>query len=118
MTARKIIIDTDPGHDDAVAILLAFAAPDELDVVAITTVAGNVPLDLTTRNAPMMCELVGRTDVPVYVGLIRPMVRDLVTAKYVHGESGNDGAGLLEPTSTVAAGLAVDAIIEMTMSAN
>ena len=118
MTARKIIIDTDPGQDDAVAILLALASPDELDVVAITTVAGNVPLALTTRNALMMCELVDRTDIPVYAGSIRPMVRPLVTAEYVHGESGIDGAGLPEPTMAVREGHAVDAIIEMIMSAD
>lgn len=118
MSSRKIIIDTDPGQDDAVAILLALASPDELDVVAITTVAGNVPLALTTRNALMMCELAGRTDVPVHAGSIRPMVRDLVTAEYVHGESGIDGAGLAEPTMAVAEHHAVDAIIEIIMSAD
>jgi len=116
MTARKIIIDTDPGQDDAVAILLALASPDELDVVAITTVAGNVPLVLTTRNALMMCELAGRTDVAVHAGSVRPMVRDLVTAEYVHGASGIDGADLAEPTMAVAGGHAVDAIIEIIMS--
>ncbi len=118
MTARKIIIDTDPGQDDAVAILLALASPEELDVVAITTVAGNVPLALTTRNALTMCELAGRTDIPVHAGSIRPMVRDLVTAEYVHGKSGIDGAGLPEPTMVVTEGHAVDAIIELTMSAD
>ena len=81
---RRIVIDTDPGQDDAVAILTALASP-ELDVVALTTVAGNVPLALTTRNALMMCELAGRLDVPVYAGCDRPMARDLVTAEYVHG---------------------------------
>ena len=117
MTARKIIIDTDPGQDDAVAILLALASPDELDVVAITTVAGNVPLPLTTRNALMMCELAGRTDLPVYAGSERPMVRDLVTAEYVHGATGIDGAGLPEPTMEVRDGHAVDAIADMVMAA-
>jgi purine nucleosidase len=86
MTPRRIIIDTDPGQDDAVAILLALASPEELDVVAITAVAGNVPLELTSRNALMMVELADRTDVPVYAGAVRPMVRDLVTAEYVHGK--------------------------------
>jgi purine nucleosidase len=117
MTPRKIIIDTDPGQDDAVAILLALASPEELDVVAITTVAGNVPLPLTTRNALMMCELAGRTDVPVYEGSVRPMVRDLVTAEYVHGATGIDGAGLAEPTMEVSDGHAVDAIVDIVMAA-
>ncbi len=117
MTARKIIIDTDPGQDDAVAILLALASPEELDVVAITTVAGNVPLPLTTRNALMMCELAGRTDVPVYAGSDGPMVRDLVTAEYVHGATGIDGAGLPEPTMEVRQRHAVDAIVDIVMAA-
>ena len=117
MTARKIIIDTDPGQDDAVAILLALASPDELDVVAITTVAGNVPLPLTTRNALMMCELADRTDLPVYAGSVRPMVRDLVTAEYVHGVTGIDGAGLPAPTMEVREGHAVDAIVDIVMAA-
>jgi purine nucleosidase len=117
MTARKIIIDTDPGQDDAVAILLALASPEDLDVVAITTVAGNVPLALTTRNALMMCELADRRDLSVYAGAIRPMVRELVTAEYVHGASGIDGAGLPEPTMKVADDHAVDAIIDIVMEA-
>jgi purine nucleosidase len=118
MTARKIIIDTDPGQDDAVAILLALASPEDLDVVAITTVAGNVPLALTTRNALMMCELANRRDLPVYAGSIRPMVRELVTAEYVHGASGIDGAGLPEPTMEVASQHAVDAIVDIVMAAS
>jgi len=118
VTPRKIIIDTDPGQDDAVAILLALASPDEIDVVAITAVAGNVPLALTSRNALMMVELCERTDIPVFAGAIRPMVRDLVTAEYVHGKSGIDGADLPEPTTPLAPGHAVDAIIELVMGAD
>ncbi len=76
MAARKIIIDTDPGQDDAVAILLALASP-EVQVLAITAVAGNVPLDLTQKNARIICELAGRTEVPVYAGCDRPLARDL-----------------------------------------
>ena len=68
MPPRKIIIDTDPGQDDAVAILLALASPEDIDVLGITTVAGNVPLDLTSKNARIICELAGKTDVPVYSG--------------------------------------------------
>jgi len=113
---RKIIIDTDPGQDDAVAILLALASPDELDVVAITAVAGNVPLDLTTVNALKMVELAGRPDVPVYAGAPAPMVRPLITAEYVHGATGIDGADLPDPTTPLAGGHAVDAIVDIVMS--
>ncbi len=111
-----IIIDTDPGQDDAVALLLALASPDELDVVGITSVAGNVPLELTTRNCLMLTELADRTDVPVYGGCDAPMVRPLITAEYVHGQSGIDGANLPEPSIVVAEGHAVDFIIEAIMS--
>jgi purine nucleosidase len=108
-----IIIDTDPGQDDAVAILLALASPEELDVLAITAVAGNVPLDLTVINSLALVELAGRTDVPVYRGSVRPMVQELITAEYVHGPTGLDGADLPTPTTTEAPGHAVDRIIEM-----
>lgn len=116
MTPRRIIVDADPGQDDAVAILLALASPAELDVVAITTVAGNVPVSLTSHNALMLVELSGRTDVPVFAGSVRPMVKGLVTAEYVHGASGIDGSGLPEPTTQLASGHAVDAIVEIVMS--
>ncbi|MGV6839732.1 MAG: nucleoside hydrolase [Planktomarina sp.] len=95
--AQKIIIDTDPGQDDAVAILLALASP-ELEVLGITTVAGNVPLDLTTRNAKMICELAGRPDVPIYEGAAKPMRQHLVTAEHVHGNTGLNGADLPAPS--------------------
>jgi purine nucleosidase len=110
---RKIIIDSDPGQDDAVAILLALASPEELDVLAITSVAGNVPLSLTTENSLKLVELAGRPEVPVFAGCDRPMARELVTAEYVHGETGLDGAELPEPTTAVAEGHAVDKIIEL-----
>ncbi len=80
MPARRIIIDTDPGHDDAFAILAALASP-ELEVLAITTVAGNVPLDKTTYNALRLRELAGAPAIPVYRGCSRPMVNELVTAE-------------------------------------
>ncbi len=112
---RPIIIDTDPGQDDAVALLLALAVPDRLDVLGITTVAGNVPLDVTTRNALMMTEVAGRTEVGVYAGCDRPMVRDLVTAEYVHGKTGIDGADLPEPMTAARRQHAVDFIIETVM---
>ena len=108
---RKIIIDTDPGQDDAVAILLALASP-ELDVLGITAVAGNVPLALTEKNARKICELAGRPDVPVYAGSVRPLVRDLVTAEYVHGKTGLDGPDLPEPTMPLQEAHAVDFLID------
>ena len=111
MIARKIIIDTDPGQDDAVAILLALASP-ELDVLGITAVAGNVPLPLTQKNALIVCELAGRTDVPVYAGCDAPMLRKLVTAEHVHGKTGLDGPQLPEPTMPLQAQHGVDYIIE------
>ncbi|WP_379066593.1 nucleoside hydrolase [Mesorhizobium sp. UC22_110] len=111
---RKIIIDTDPGQDDAVAILLALASP-ELDVVGITAVAGNVPLRLTEKNALKICELAGRRDVMVFSGAIRPLVRQLVTAEHVHGKTGLDGPDLPEPTMKLQEQHAVDFIVETLM---
>ena len=108
---RKIIIDTDPGQDDAVALLLALASP-ELDVLGITTVAGNVPLALTQRNARIVCELAGRSDMPVFAGAARPMVRPLVTAEYVHGKTGLNGPELWDPTMPLRKEHAVDFIIK------
>src|SRR4030095_420880 len=95
--ARPIIIDTDPGQDDAVAILLALASPAELEVLGIVAGAGNVPLALTQRNARIVCELAGRPEIPVYAGCARPLHRDLVTAEYIHGKTGLHGSGLPEP---------------------
>ena len=112
MSPSKIIIDTDPGQDDAVAILLALASPEEIEVLGITAVAGNVPLHLTARNARIICELAGRTDVPVFSGCDRPLVRPLVTAEHVHGKTGLDGPDLPEPTMPLADAHAVDFIIE------
>lgn len=112
MAPRKIIIDTDPGQDDAVAILLALASPEDLDVLGITAVAGNVPLDLTAKNARIVCELAGKVDVPVYAGCDRPLGRDLVTAEHVHGKTGLDGPDLPDPTMSLQDGHAVDWIID------
>lgn len=109
--AQKIIIDTDPGQDDAVALLLAFASP-ELEILGITTVAGNVPLDLTQRNARIICQIAGRGDIPVHAGCDAPLARALITAEYVHGKSGLDGIELFEPDTPLASGHAVDFIIE------
>jgi purine nucleosidase len=109
---RKIIIDTDPGQDDAAAIMLAFGSPDELKVLGITTVAGNVPLSYTSRNARIICELCDRTDMKVFSGADRPLVRPLVTAEHVHGKTGLDGPVLDEPTMPLQAQHAVDFIVE------
>ncbi|MSO71185.1 MAG: nucleoside hydrolase [Alphaproteobacteria bacterium] len=98
MAARPIIIDCDPGQDDAVALLLALASPADLDIRGITAVAGNVPLALTERNARLMVELSGRKDVRVFAGCSRPMLRKLVTAEAVHGQTGLDGCPIHAPT--------------------
>jgi purine nucleosidase len=115
MAPTKIIIDTDPGQDDAIALLLALASP-ELEVVGVTCVAGNVPLSLTTRNALLVCELAGRGDVPVFAGCDRPMIRSLVTAEEVHGRTGLDGPDWDEPVGSVTDAHAVDWIVETLMS--
>lgn len=109
--ARKIIIDTDPGQDDAVAILLALASP-ELDVLGLSVVAGNVPLALTELNARKICELAGRADLPVYAGCDAPLMRKLVTAEEVHGKSGLDGVELPAPVMQLQPQHAVDFIID------
>jgi purine nucleosidase len=107
---RDIIIDTDPGQDDAVAILLALAS-EELNVLGLTCVAGNVPLERTSYNARQVCELAGRADLPVFAGCDRPMGRGLVTAEHVHGDSGLDGAPLPAPVMDLQSTHAVDFII-------
>ncbi len=109
--AQKIIIDTDPGQDDAVAILVALAS-EELDVIGITAVAGNVPLSLTEVNARKICELVKRPDIRVFAGCDRPMRRPLVTAENVHGKTGLDGPRLPPPTMTLQSLHAVDFIVQ------
>ena len=113
---QKIIIDTDPGQDDAVAILLALAPPDELEVLGITTVAGNVPLSRTSSNARKVLELAGRPDIPVHAGCMRPMLRQPRTAEYVHGPSGLNGPDLPEPKMPLGTVHGVDWIIETLMA--
>jgi inosine-uridine nucleoside N-ribohydrolase len=107
--ATKIILDTDPGHDDAVALLLALASP-ELELLGVTTVAGNQTLEKTTANALKILEFVGRTEVPVHVGCERPLVREQWAAAYVHGESGLDGPSLPPPHTQPADGHAIEFI--------
>ncbi len=113
---RKIIIDTDPGQDDAVAILLALASPEDVEVLGITAVAGNVPLPLTEKNARIVCELAGKPDTRVFAGCDAPLVRKLVTAEHVHGKTGLDGPQLADPTMPLQPQHAVDFIIETVRS--
>ncbi len=97
MSPIPILLDCDPGHDDAIALLLALASP-ELELVGVTTVSGNQTLDKTTANALRVLEFAGRGDVPVAAGAPRPLVRDQYVAAYVHGETGLDGPDLPPPT--------------------
>src|SRR5690242_5393493 len=107
MSRTQIILDCDPGHDDAIAILLALASP-EVELVGITTVSGNQTVDKTTANALKILELAGRTDVPVYAGADRPILRERDVAAHVHGESGLDGPDLPPPSQAAQDGHAVD----------
>ena len=112
MSPRKIIIDTDPGQDDAVAILLALASPEDIEVLGITAVAGNVPLSLTQTNARKVCELAGKPETKVFAGCDHPLVHRLVTAEHVHGETGLNGPDLLEPVMPLQDQHGVDFIID------
>jgi purine nucleosidase/pyrimidine-specific ribonucleoside hydrolase len=109
--STPIVLDCDPGQDDAIAILLAVASP-EVDVRALTTVAGNQTLDKTTRNALKVLELAGRTDIPVAAGAQAPLRRPLQTAAYVHCESGLEGPNLPEPTVSPVKAHAVDLLAD------
>lgn len=117
MNPRPIIIDCDPGVDDAIALLLAFASP-ELDILGITTVAGNVPLALTQTNARKICELAHRSDIPVYGGCPRPMLQPLHTAEDVHGKTGLDGTHLPAPTLPLQPDHAVSFLIRILENAS
>lgn len=99
-------------------LLLALACPAAFDILGITTVAGNVPLDLTQRNARIMCELAGRTDVPVFAGCDKPMQHELITAENVHGKTGIDGVAVYQPDMPLQAQHAVDFIIETLLGAD
>ncbi|MBT8082841.1 MAG: nucleoside hydrolase [Gammaproteobacteria bacterium] len=112
MVPRKVIIDCDPGQDDAVALFLAMASPGELDILGVTTVAGNVPLALTQRNARMMCDIAGRRDMRVFAGCERPLRRDPITAEYIHGATGIDGVDVFEPETPLQEQHAVDFIVD------
>ncbi|HWF47400.1 MAG TPA: nucleoside hydrolase [Bryobacteraceae bacterium] len=114
--ARSIIIDTDPSPDDAVAFLVALASPEELNVLAVTVVAGNVPLELTAKNARKALELARRTEIPVYAGAAAPLARPLITAEHVHGRTGFDGYDLPDPVMTLRDGFAPEVIVDLVMS--
>ena len=117
MSARKVILDCDPGLDDAIALLVALASPEEIDLLGVTCIAGNVPLPLILRNARIVVELSGRRDVPVFAGCARPMRRPLATGERVHGKTGLDGYAWPEPTLPVAEGHAVEFIIDTCLAA-
>ncbi len=118
MATHTIILDCDPGQDDAVNLLLAMSSPDELEILGITAVAGNVPLALTEVNARLMCDIAGRSDIPVFAGCDKPMVRELVTAERVHGPTGINGMEVTKPVHPLQEQHAVDFIIEALNQAN
>jgi purine nucleosidase len=117
VSPRPIIIDCDPGQDDAVCLLLALASPEDFNILGVTTVAGNVPLALTQRNARIICQLAGKNEQRVYAGCDRPLIRKLVTAEAVHGRTGIDGVDIFEPDLPLQEQHAVDFIIETLMAA-
>ena len=114
---RDLIIDTDPGADDLVALFLAMASPDELNIRAITTVAGNVRLEKTSRNARLAREWAGREEIPVYAGAGRPLVRPPIYAAQVHGEEGLTGVSVHEPKQGLAKGNAVQYLVDTLVAA-
>lgn len=118
MTQTSLILDCDPGVDDAIALFLAFAARDDLDLLGVTTVAGNVAAALTARNACILREIAGREDVPVYAGCERPMVRPPIDAGHFHGQTGLGDLPIFEPKTGVEAQHGVDFIIDTVMSRN
>jgi purine nucleosidase len=113
--ARKIILDCDPGHDDAIAMLLAHGNPD-IDLVAVTTVVGNQTLEKVTRNALSVAAIAGITGVPFAAGCARPLVRDIENAADIHGDTGLDGPALAEATTELDPRHAVDLIIDTVMA--
>ncbi len=117
MTPVRVILDCDPGHDDAIALLLALASP-ELELLGVTTVAGNQTLAKTTANALRVLEFVGRDDVPVAAGAERPLVREPFPATYVHGESGLDGPALPPPRGGPVDAHAVDFLAERVLASD
>lgn len=115
MARHRIILDCDPGVDDAIALLLAFASPDAIEVVGITTVAGNVPLAHTTRNALRICALADRSDVPVFAGCSRPILPEGRDPGGVHGSDGLGDIGLPDASFEAGQQHAVDFIVDAVM---
>ncbi|EMT6576098.1 nucleoside hydrolase [Providencia rettgeri] len=113
--SKKIILDCDPGHDDAIALLLAYGNPD-IDLLAVTTVAGNQTLEKVTHNALAIAEMAKITDIPFAAGSVRPLVREIEVAPDIHGDSGLDGPVLPTPTLQLDERHAVSLIIETIMS--
>src|ERR1051326_2579650 len=111
---HKMILDCDPGHDDAIALLLAARHPD-IELVAVTTVSGNQTVDKTTSNALKVCSLAGIRDIPIARGCARPLVREPQHAADIHGETGLDGPDIppaeLEPVATHAVDLIIDLLM-------
>lgn len=116
MKPRQIIIDCDPGQDDAVALFLAMSSPDELELLGITAVAGNVPLHLTERNARVMCDVANRKDIPVFAGAEKPLIREVISAEYIHGETGINGMDIFDPETPLQSQHAVAYLLD-TLSA-
>lgn len=114
---HTLVIDTDPGADDVIALLFAMAAPERLNIQALTAVAGNVPLAKTSRNARLACEWAGRPDIPVYAGAQRPLQRAPIYAANIHGKEGLTGVDVYEPAAPLAEGHAVDYLIRMLRAA-
>ena len=117
MTKKKIIIDCDPGQDDALMLFLAFASPEELEILGICAVAGNVPLEKTKRNIAILREIVDAPGVPLFAGCDRPLAKPLVTAEEVHGREGIDGVEIFEPSGALEGQHAVDFVIETLLRA-
>ncbi len=118
MPPQAVIIDCDPGIDDAIALLWALSVPELLEVLAITTVAGNAPLDCTTRNARIIRELAHRPDVPIHAGCARPLQRSLVTAGHFHGATGLGSIIMPEPAQAAETAHAAETIVSLLQTAS
>ena len=114
--AQKIIIDCDPGQDDALMLFLAFASPEALEILGVVAVAGNVALEKTERNARMLCDIAERRDMRVFAGCDRPLLRPLELADHVHGREGLNGVDIFAPNTPLEAQHGVDFIVEALMA--
>jgi inosine-uridine nucleoside N-ribohydrolase len=114
---RKVIIDCDPGQDDALMLFLAFAAPEELDILGVCAVAGNVPLEKTKRNICILSDIVGNENVPMFAGCDKPLTNAGLTAEHVHGREGIDGIDIFNPRTKLQPKGAVDFIVDTLLSA-